>query len=298
MPAQDGPQSTYSHPSPATHPEEAHPSTPPRDGPSGSNDLPPLPGNHQSPPNSDQMPPRAIPGNLPPPQSGAGSPNPPVDPTIPSSTSATSNKLPPREPSGNVSLPQTSDGPANQPSDNTVPSPESHPPSPPVASSSIPFPSANKPPAQDSPPSQGLPPIGGYTMSGTQPHAQDGNNPQPTQPEGPEPSAVHHHTRLRRAAEALLQSRIAHPHCPPDMRACPSRKAASAGYLQNVFHTVLAGQENWECMDMNELLSCGGCTSDGTGQDCTQISGVDGVGCESDRCTICTYNLFPLSIIL
>lgn len=71
------------------------------------------------------------------------------------------------------------------------------------------------------------------------------------------------------------------------MRACPSTNANSVGgYLQTVINSV-TGNEGWECMDMNELVSCGGCASDGTGQDCTQIAGVDGVGCELDQCVIC-----------
>lgn len=46
-------------------------------------------------------------------------------------------------------------------------------------------------------------------------------------------------------------------------------------------------QGGYECVDTTqELENCGGCTVDGAGQDCTQIPGVEGVGCLSGECVV------------
>jgi hypothetical protein len=42
-----------------------------------------------------------------------------------------------------------------------------------------------------------------------------------------------------------------------------------------------------ECLDLSSTLdSCGGCTSEGHGTDCTQISGVQDVSCEYGACKV------------
>lgn len=42
-----------------------------------------------------------------------------------------------------------------------------------------------------------------------------------------------------------------------------------------------------ECLDLlNTLDSCGGCTSEGQGTDCTQIPGVEDVSCEYGSCKV------------
>ncbi|KAI5474665.1 hypothetical protein MNV49_002685 [Pseudohyphozyma bogoriensis] len=58
----------------------------------------------------------------------------------------------------------------------------------------------------------------------------------------------------------------ANPACPADQRAC----ALPSG--------------NFECVEFNELTSCGGCTSNGTGVDCLSLAGTNGVGCIDDHC--------------
>ncbi|KAI5474686.1 hypothetical protein MNV49_002658 [Pseudohyphozyma bogoriensis] len=56
------------------------------------------------------------------------------------------------------------------------------------------------------------------------------------------------------------------PACPPTQRACPLPSG------------------NFECIDFDELTSCGGCVSTGTGVDCLSLPGTNGVGCVQDRC--------------
>lgn len=59
--------------------------------------------------------------------------------------------------------------------------------------------------------------------------------------------------------------------CPDGLSACPI-PATLGGY---------------ECVDVKtELEQCGGCLADGAGQDCTQIPGVSGVGCQSGKCVV------------
>ncbi|KAJ3512435.1 hypothetical protein NLJ89_g3523 [Agrocybe chaxingu] len=46
---------------------------------------------------------------------------------------------------------------------------------------------------------------------------------------------------------------------------------------------------DYECLDTaTELESCGGCTSQGKGQDCTKIEGAWNVGCEQGSCVVYT----------
>ncbi|KAI5479940.1 hypothetical protein MNV49_002230, partial [Pseudohyphozyma bogoriensis] len=54
--------------------------------------------------------------------------------------------------------------------------------------------------------------------------------------------------------------------CPALQRACPLRSG------------------NFECIDFDELSSCGGCVSDNSGVDCLALKGVNGVGCIENKC--------------
>ncbi|KAI5478676.1 priA protein precursor [Pseudohyphozyma bogoriensis] len=56
------------------------------------------------------------------------------------------------------------------------------------------------------------------------------------------------------------------PACPKVNRACPLPSG------------------NFECMDFDELLSCGGCLSEGTGVNCLQIPGIENVQCLDGEC--------------
>lgn len=43
----------------------------------------------------------------------------------------------------------------------------------------------------------------------------------------------------------------------------------------------------FECIDTTSTLdSCGGCSSEGTGVDCSQIEGAEDVSCEVGRCVV------------
>ncbi|KAI5478035.1 hypothetical protein MNV49_005498 [Pseudohyphozyma bogoriensis] len=75
-------------------------------------------------------------------------------------------------------------------------------------------------------------------------------------------------TRRKRAAlEARQQQYLkAHPDCSDSQRACPLPSG------------------NFECIEFNELSSCGGCVSEGTGVDCLALPGIDSVTCINDQC--------------
>lgn len=62
--------------------------------------------------------------------------------------------------------------------------------------------------------------------------------------------------------------------CPAGLTACP---------------ILGLGEGDYECLDISaELTSCGGCSSEGSGQDCTSIPGVWNVGCVSGACQVFT----------
>jgi len=64
--------------------------------------------------------------------------------------------------------------------------------------------------------------------------------------------------------------------CPSGLTACP-------------ITSVSGPTTDFECLDtVNELESCGGCTSVGKGQDCTAIRGAWNVGCQQGSCTVYT----------
>ncbi|KAI5478362.1 hypothetical protein MNV49_005213 [Pseudohyphozyma bogoriensis] len=74
-------------------------------------------------------------------------------------------------------------------------------------------------------------------------------------------------TRKKRTALELKQAYLAaHPACPHTQRACPLPSG------------------NFECIDFDELSSCGGCVTNGTGVDCLADTRVQGVQCLANRC--------------
>ncbi|TEB35040.1 hypothetical protein FA13DRAFT_1753404 [Coprinellus micaceus] len=85
----------------------------------------------------------------------------------------------------------------------------------------------------------------------------------PHNPHYPQPPKPHHGKRDESSRIAL---------CPSGLRACP-------------LPGLLAG--DYECLDTaTELTSCGGCVSEGKGQDCTAIKGAWNVGCERSSCVV------------
>ncbi|KAI5481430.1 hemolysin-III channel protein Izh2 [Pseudohyphozyma bogoriensis] len=81
-------------------------------------------------------------------------------------------------------------------------------------------------------------------------------------------------TQAPQVRRALRQRRMQtylqeNPVCPHTQRACPLPSG------------------NFECIDFDELTSCGGCVSTGTGVDCLALEGNGGVGCISGECRAC-----------
>lgn len=92
--------------------------------------------------------------------------------------------------------------------------------------------------------------------------------PQPPQPPKPQPSKGYHHGGKKRSVSTELTP------CPVGLNACPIPGLSSGDY---------------ECIDTaNELESCGGCASEGKGQDCTLIEGAWNVGCDQGSCAVYT----------
>lgn len=67
--------------------------------------------------------------------------------------------------------------------------------------------------------------------------------------------------------------------CPAGTMSCPTLEAP-----------VLAGASSdapWECVNyLEDLYSCGGCTTLGTGVDCTALPGVRSVSCAAAQCVV------------
>ncbi|GAA5855515.1 hypothetical protein JCM8547_007866 [Rhodosporidiobolus lusitaniae] len=95
-------------------------------------------------------------------------------------------------------------------------------------------------------------------------------------------------------AARAKKSKIVAPRtlCPANEVACPIAGSSTyAGAVAQHFATgeqlVTAGTSGFECLDvMNSLDSCGGCASTGEGTDCSQIRGVQGVGCDAGKCVV------------
>ena len=69
-----------------------------------------------------------------------------------------------------------------------------------------------------------------------------------------------------------LDANREHKLCPTGLAACPIPGRTESEY---------------ECLDsLNDLTSCGGCTSMGTGQDCTAIKGAKWMGCNMGTCEV------------
>ncbi|KAI5481287.1 hypothetical protein MNV49_004909 [Pseudohyphozyma bogoriensis] len=80
------------------------------------------------------------------------------------------------------------------------------------------------------------------------------------------PSGVPPKLRRRTAAELKQDYLAANPVCPHTQRACPLPSG------------------NFECVDFDELSSCGGCVTTGSGVDCLALPGVQGVQCIENTC--------------
>ena len=80
------------------------------------------------------------------------------------------------------------------------------------------------------------------------------------------------------AAEYGLNANQRGDLCPFGYAACPTEAGS-----QNLD----AATDAYECLDTrNELMSCGGCATLGTGTDCTGIPGALSMGCEEGRCQV------------
>lgn len=106
----------------------------------------------------------------------------------------------------------------------------------------------------------------------------------------PTPSQGSHHKKRdeqRRLAISDANDEVAERnafYCPAPMTACPVVASAS-----NATASSLSTSPEWsyECIDTQaELESCGGCLSEGQGQDCTAIAGAKNVGCGAGRCEV------------
>ncbi|KAI5479521.1 VanZ-like domain protein [Pseudohyphozyma bogoriensis] len=81
-----------------------------------------------------------------------------------------------------------------------------------------------------------------------------------------EPTGLPEGRRKRTRAEQTQKYLEANPACPHSQRACPLPSG------------------NFECVEFDELTSCGGCVSTGSGVDCLSLPGVQGVQCIEDIC--------------
>ncbi|KAJ2927174.1 hypothetical protein H1R20_g9958, partial [Candolleomyces eurysporus] len=97
--------------------------------------------------------------------------------------------------------------------------------------------------------------------------------PKPPTPHPPQPSKGPHNPGHPHGPKKRNEpSRIT--LCPSGLDACP-------------ISGLIAG--DYECLDTaTELESCGGCVSQGKGQDCTSIEGAWNVGCERGSCLVYT----------
>ncbi|KAI0051706.1 hypothetical protein FA95DRAFT_1534038 [Auriscalpium vulgare] len=90
--------------------------------------------------------------------------------------------------------------------------------------------------------------------------------PSHPQPPPSKPSGVHYKKRANTHRASNL--------CPRNLTACPISNANGL-------------TADYECLDTKEeLTSCGGCSSAGTGQDCTAIRGSWNVGCQAGTCAV------------
>jgi len=100
-------------------------------------------------------------------------------------------------------------------------------------------------------------------------HTPTPPSPPPSVPSGHN-GHKHNHNHKRSAHRNVPLTYL----CPAGLDACPITSAQNSDY---------------ECLDTaTELESCGGCTSLGSGRDCTAIRGAWNVGCEQGHCAVYT----------
>ncbi|KAG7566951.1 hypothetical protein FFLO_01330 [Filobasidium floriforme] len=85
----------------------------------------------------------------------------------------------------------------------------------------------------------------------------------------PTPSHIKH---IKARSEAILGLPPRHFRCPAGGRVCP---VAGTG-----------ATKQWECVQDNDIESCGGCPGTEDAQDCTDIAGVSAVQCMNKTCIV------------
>ncbi|ODO07150.1 hypothetical protein L198_00729 [Cryptococcus wingfieldii CBS 7118] len=99
-------------------------------------------------------------------------------------------------------------------------------------------------------------------------------------------------TQTAVATFAVLGAATDLARCPVEQMACPITSLTES-------ELAAAGDDvPWECISPQEdLYSCGGCATLGTGIDCTAIAGVDSVSCTAGTCLVhsCQSGFLPTS---
>ncbi|KAL7420740.1 hypothetical protein Q5752_004691 [Cryptotrichosporon argae] len=119
---------------------------------------------------------------------------------------------------------------------------------------------------------------GGHGNSGGNGRGGNGGsgNSSPTTHVSPSSRPSSHPKREPAAGPAVLLplgTRGDLARCPADSVACPAA----------------VGSDEWECVHYeDDLYSCGGCLTLGTGADCTALANVLAVGCEAAACVVYT----------
>lgn len=86
--------------------------------------------------------------------------------------------------------------------------------------------------------------------------------------------------RKKKRKLAYLQTLLKNPDCPVGLQSCPIIGSRGAYEVSGLFAALAHSVLTWaQCLDTDqELTSCGGCASDGTGEDCSSMLGVSRLG--------------------
>ncbi|KAG2023489.1 hypothetical protein CC2G_001137 [Coprinopsis cinerea AmutBmut pab1-1] len=172
--------------------------------------------------------------------------------------------------------------PKPQPPKPTPPKPEPPKPQPPKPTPPKPEPPKPQPPKPTPPKPQPPKP----TPPKPQPPKPTPPKPQPPKPTSPKPQPPKPTPPKPEPPKPTPSKSWSHPHYPK--RNVPLRESLCPRGLQ-ACPIGGSGAEDYECLDtLVELESCGGCASNGTGQDCTAIQGAWNVGCEQGVCKVYT----------
>ncbi|KAI5449350.1 hypothetical protein NCC49_004755 [Naganishia albida] len=83
--------------------------------------------------------------------------------------------------------------------------------------------------------------------------------------------------RLNLGQMALHRDEIDNTFCPAPLKACAVKGS----------HFATSAEWAYECVNTdNEMTSCGGCASEGTGVDCSALTGVRSAGCTQGVCQV------------